>query len=453
MVFSICRRALSGSIVGLAALVCQAAFPSAKASAQGLEPILATFARPQPNQTSAEFGKAVTFLNGHIVVGAPREGLVGAVEFFDGASYAPAHTLFGLGLDGFGEYLHNVGLAYGRDRIQDLILGGPHVQGALFALKGAGATYIEETSAVPLLVPFQPAQFGSAAAVIGDVDGDSLQDYVVGAPTYTVPGEIYPRGAAFVISGKTASVLSTIVGSLAFGRFGESVAAVGDYDGDGKGDVAIGAPDTSNLAGTVSIYGSALSFTLPYVQFNGIAQSGSIQRERLGTRLVASDIDCDGVKDLVTGSYRADIAPFDSAEDGVIRAFRGSALRIGQVSEIFARSGSQNSQLGLRLVTVPDINGDRRDDLVTVQWMTGGPQALVAVRVLSGGNGTEIGAHVLPAALDTTRQVPSLAAGPDKNSDGYGDILLGRPGLDSAELLNGSFFAAQAHETAMQACP
>jgi hypothetical protein len=104
-------------------------------------------------------------------------------------------------------------------------------------------------------------------------------------------------------------------------------------------------------------------------------------------------------------------------------------------------------------VTVPDINGDRRDDLVTVQWMTGGPQALVSVRVLSGGNGTEIGAHVLPAALDTTRQVPSLAAGPDKNSDGYGDILLGRPGLDSAELLNGSFFAAQAHETAMQACP
>jgi len=437
----------------MAALLCLAAIPLAGASAQGSGPILAALPPPQPNQTSAEYGKAVEFLNGHIIVSAPREDIIGAVHIYDRATLSLARSLFGQGLDGYGEFLHNVGLAYGRDRIQDLLLGGPNVQGGLFALKGSSSTYLDESSASPLLEPFQPAQFGYAAAVIGDVNGDGLQDYVVGAPSYRVSGDPYQKGAAFVISGRTATVLSTIVGTAWFGRFGESVAAVGDYDGDGKGDVAIGAPDTASVGGTVALYGSSNNFSTPLFQFHGIVQSGSIKNERLGTRLVAIDLDCDGVRDLVAGSYRADVAPFGSPDDGVIRALRGGDLKNGQVVEMYAHYGAENSQLGYRLISMPDMNGDRRGDIATVQWTMVGAQAGVSLQLLNGGNGTEIGSYVLAASPDSTRHVPAIAAGPDLNGDGYADILLGRPGLNRADLMSGGFLATQAHDTPMSACP
>lgn len=97
--------------------------------------------------------------------------------------------------------------------------------------------------------------FGSETAMAGDFDGDSTPDVVVGALFSDLNGD--ESGAAYVFSGATQAILQTYRGAGAHQDFGTSVAGIGDVDFDGRGDVAIGAPDhplQNGDSGAVSIY-------------------------------------------------------------------------------------------------------------------------------------------------------------------------------------------------------
>jgi hypothetical protein len=78
--------------------------------------------------------------------------------------------------------------------------------------------------------------FGAAIAGIGDFDGDGRPDFAVGAPGYQSG-----NGAVFVFSGRNFSLLATIPGNTG-ANFGASIAPLGDVDGDGRPDFAVGAP-------------------------------------------------------------------------------------------------------------------------------------------------------------------------------------------------------------------
>src|SRR5215831_16300965 len=83
--------------------------------------------------------------------------------------------------------------------------------------------------------PGAKAAFATSVAGIGDVNGDGIGDLVVGAPGLD---------KVSIISGKDQSVVRTIgdPDGLAGYQFGFSVVAVGDWDGDGVDDFAVGAP-------------------------------------------------------------------------------------------------------------------------------------------------------------------------------------------------------------------
>jgi FG-GAP repeat len=88
---------------------------------------------------------------------------------------------------------------------------------------------------------------GQSVVALGDLDGDGVADYAIGAPQ---PQQFGPFGMSFdlgpgvvrVYSGATGAEFQTLAGTLPYGRFGWSLAAAGDQDGDGIEDLFVGSP-------------------------------------------------------------------------------------------------------------------------------------------------------------------------------------------------------------------
>ena len=164
------------------------------------------------------------------------------------------------------------------------------------------------------LAPREKSSERFSVASAGDVNGDGYPDVVVGAPLYD--------GAAGADSGKAFVYLGSAEGpslapgwsaegELAGSRFGSAVASVGDMNGDGFGDVAVGAPGFSDpddlpfrFSGRIYVYlGSAggLSPT-PAVAVDGRGYDLGFT-QGLGGSLTSGDFNGDGFSDVLAGQY------------------------------------------------------------------------------------------------------------------------------------------------------
>jgi hypothetical protein len=128
--------------------------------------------------------------------------------------------------------------------------GAPNYPGVVYVYSGAapGAAVVTINGAFPQVA------FGSALALVGDLDGDGLPALAVGAPNGGYV-EIYD-GPGF------GSVLFLNTGSP-LPSFGATLANVGDLDQDGTTELAIGAPAASQGLGRVLVY----SLRLPDANF------------------------------------------------------------------------------------------------------------------------------------------------------------------------------------------
>ncbi|HVS17462.1 MAG TPA: integrin alpha [Planctomycetota bacterium] len=195
-------------------------------------------------------------------------------------------------------------------------------------------------------------QFGRSVAAAGDVNGDGYGDLIVGAAGADTAGQ--DAGCARVYSGADGSLLYSIDGPFARARFGTSVAGLGDIDGDGRSDFAVsGQPDgnTPQPAGFVRVYsGADGSLIREHVG------SGSISR--LGCAIAAAgDVDGDGVNDLIAGDWRD---PTGGNNAGAVRVFSGAGG-----AELFVVHGQQpNGRLGSSVDGAGDVDGDGRADVI-----------------------------------------------------------------------------------------
>jgi hypothetical protein len=397
----------------------------AAAPARGQELAL-TLAGPHPGSDFGAAVGAVGDLTGdgvpEILVGAWRAGiggpLAGAVYLHSGADGVvlrehhglPGHRLGlqVLGLDDVdGDGSPDYALSAQRNNNTGLLSGYAEIR--------SGATGA-------LLHHFETAsnwdRNGATLAAPGDIDGDGVADLLVGAPQddWQGPG----AGAVRIYSGATGALLQIQFGRDPWDLFGTSACGVGDLDGDGRGDFAVGSPraDTPAAeAGSVQVFSGRTGAELRRIE----GHPGDV----LGVSVaLAGDFDGDGRADLAVGA----VDDFSSLTQrpGLVRVH---SLLDGSTLAEFAEQRNTEG-FGLSLAGLADANGDGYGDLLVGAPFAGlvgaGGLASGAARLYSGLSGRLAAEYRGESTQD--RRGAALAAAGDVNGDGLDDFLVGEPG-------------------------
>jgi len=181
-----------------------------------------------------------------IIVGAPGadtnglgSGMARVFSGFDGSILL--NILGGSPNDGFGWSVDGAG-DVNNDGYDDLIIGTP-LTNYFFAQSGSAVVVSGHTGEQLYYYNGDHFgdQFGNSVSGAGDINDDGFDDFIIGAPTYSlVESDIFP-GAAFVYSGFNGALMRFYVGPSDDSYFGFSVDGAGDVNQDGYDDIIIGA--------------------------------------------------------------------------------------------------------------------------------------------------------------------------------------------------------------------
>ena len=277
----------------------------------------------------------------------------------------------------------------------DLIIGSPTMNGGTARLY-LGAT---PSGATPFIGGAQG--FGSAVAIAGDVNGDGFGDVVIGACIGSWANGALPTPSMGCASqafyyqsvGDGTFAAPVMLPSAGFAGFGNAVSSAGDFNGDGYGDVVIGAYYT----GRATIFrGSATGIDASSFNMLGVGST------TFGTAVaLAGDVNADGHDDVIVG------------QPSVGRAF----LYLGQTAlgvPLEIAFGTGLNGYGASVSGIGDFNGDGYADFAVSTVDTPGT---VEIRI----GGPTISATSPPAVFATVNLPVSGGATGGASVTGFGD--------------------------------
>ncbi len=374
---------------------------------------LAVGAPSAESSRAANLGRADTGLV-HIFRGP---ALTPAAVLAVGESVVPGTIVSG---ERFGQTLA-VG-NFNGDAFADLAVGMPFSDGAgsrdsgvvvvlygsATGLGGAGAPTSQLWSQATSGVSGNPERdngFGSALAA-GDFDGDRRDDLAIGVPFETTTGVLSSNGAVQVLYGSASGLTAErdqfwtqssigIPGVAQANDFFGSALAAGDFNGDGKADLAIGVIGENVFTGVVHVlYGRSGGLSASGTQLwsqDTAGVTGTAEREdQFGAALAAADFNGDGKADLAIG------IPFKTVggrlNAGAVLVLYGKAEGLHEdfdqlwTLDVAGIIGAPNDgDLFGSALAWGDFNGDKRADLaIGVEFGDGAVVDSGTVHVLYG---------------------------------------------------------------------
>lgn len=287
--------------------------------------------------------------------------------------------------------------------------------------------------------------FGSLA--VGDINGDGVDDLVSGT-----------GGTATIQFGRAGSGLNNgqqvITRSPAFPRsviFGETL-ATGDFNGDGKDDVAVGDPladspnsNTGNDGAVQINYGSSAGIsTIGQQVFHrdtpGIPGGHETFNTRFAGAMASGDLNGDGFDDLVVGAPGAgDTAP----SAGVFHVLYGSRTGLSTtnnqlIGQFFSGLADKTGDEFGAAIAVADVNGDRVDDVIVgAPGRNNGAGQVYVYHGRRGGSLSQVASRIInqndifSGPVEAGDNFGAAIAAQDINNDGFADVFIGAPGEDS----------------------
>lgn len=221
---------------------------------------------------------------------------------------------------------------------------------------------------------------GSALSRAPDCDGDGLDDVLVG---------VSALDSAFLVYGGLSGDLDLLdadvilAGTSAGDGAGATVAGLGDVDGDGAGDLLVGAPgtpsDTTTNAGAVYLWTEVATAASAH------RMAGLVAGDRAGIGVgAAGDVDADGFRDVLIGATGESTG---GASAGAVYLFYGAASVAGWdfASPDALLTGTAGDTAGESVSGLGDLNGDGVDDL-GVGAVRAGSLSAGELYVLFGGS-------------------------------------------------------------------
>ncbi|MGV8711864.1 MAG: beta strand repeat-containing protein [Nitrosomonas sp.] len=309
----------------------------------------------------------------------------------------------------------------------------------------------------------QTSSAGTSVSTAGDINGDGLDDLIVGDP---MAGGGYYRygplgyGTSYVIFGRTSGFeaaldLSSLDGNNGFrleggsvGYYlGSSVSTAGDVNGDGFDDLIIGVPGAGS---SYIVFGKASGFDAG-IDLYSLDGAGSSVSD-------AGDVNGDGFDDVIVGAPYVNPNGKNSGSSYVVF---GKASGFDTAIDLSSLNGSNGfrmdgaaeyDNLGKSVSTAGDINGDGFDDLIVgspgadlngkesgssyvVFGQASGFAAEIDLTSLNGSNGFRLD------GTDFFHASSSVSTAGDVNGDGFDDLIIGAPfiGYDSQGIFGASY--------------
>lgn len=270
-----------------------------------------------------------------------------------------------------------------------------------------------------------------------DFNGDGYPDLAIGAPDNSgSTGRVYLFAGSSAVSSAAAASAGTILSGDGGGHAFGTASFAGDFNGDGYGDLAVGAH--SNGLGAVYVFhGSSAGIaggtagTVKSAQLNGEAAA-----DLFGVALASGDVNGDGYDDLIVGAR-------SSGTPGRAYVFHGSPSGIADGTNAAAADAiligeAAGTNFGIS-VHAGDVNGDGYADVAVGDQDFNGTQGRAYLfhgassGVTGGGAGganTILTGDTAPAANSRLGAQVRIA---DVNGDGFGDFLAAAPDYNSQQ--------------------